>query len=146
MRKRKKAGRNYIRICVLGLDEVLGAISDPGTDKAGHGVKHKATFNGHTVNVASLRLRTFRDKGTVCMACGLQASFFAIEACSSTPEQVHLNLYGMTPDGTEILFTKDHVHPKSKGGKDHISNMQTMCTQCNGKKADRLLTSSPLVS
>jgi 5-methylcytosine-specific restriction endonuclease McrA len=31
-------------------------------------------------------------------------------------------------------MTKDHIFPKSKGGKDVIENMQTMCTICNKNK------------
>ena len=34
----------------------------------------------------------------------------------------------------EILFTKDHITPRSKGGKNHISNYQTMCSKCNEGK------------
>ena len=33
-------------------------------------------------------------------------------------------------------MTKDHITPKAKGGKDHISNMQTMCSTCNWEKKD----------
>ena len=34
-------------------------------------------------------------------------------------------------------MTKDHILPKSRGGKNHISNMQTMCCRCNSKKGDK---------
>lgn len=35
----------------------------------------------------------------------------------------------------------DHIHPKSKGGKDHPSNLVTACEPCNaGKSAVSLLT------
>ena len=28
-------------------------------------------------------------------------------------------------------MTKDHIVPKSKGGADHLDNLETMCDQCN---------------
>ena len=34
------------------------------------------------------------------------------------------------------LMTRDHILPKSKGGRDHISNMQTMCVDCNKAKGN----------
>lgn len=37
-------------------------------------------------------------------------------------------------NGKEVLMTKDHVIPKSKGGANDISNYQTMCKRCNEAK------------
>lgn len=36
--------------------------------------------------------------------------------------------------GSTENLTLDHVVPKSKGGMDHIDNLQTLCDKCNGKK------------
>ena len=47
----------------------------------------------------------------------------------------HLNLYGIDENGNEVLFTKDHILPKSKGGNDYITNYQTMCERCNKNKS-----------
>ena len=33
--------------------------------------------------------------------------------------------------------TKEHVHPRSRGGKDTLENVVAACTDCNGRKADR---------
>jgi len=38
--------------------------------------------------------------------------------------------------GREVLMTHDHIVPRSKGGKNHISNVQTMCAPCNSKKGN----------
>ena len=35
-------------------------------------------------------------------------------------------------------MTKDHILPKSKGGKDEIDNYQTMCIRCNKAKGNNL--------
>lgn len=37
-----------------------------------------------------------------------------------------------------MLFTKDHIHPRSKGGANSLKNYQPMCSPCNGAKADSL--------
>jgi 5-methylcytosine-specific restriction endonuclease McrA len=38
--------------------------------------------------------------------------------------------------------TKEHVIPKSKGGKDDLLNVVAACVECNGLKADRTLRDS----
>jgi 5-methylcytosine-specific restriction endonuclease McrA len=46
-------------------------------------------------------------------------------------------LYGKNSKGEEVLLTKDHIKPKSLGGKNHHSNYQTMCVDCNVEKASK---------
>ena len=50
----------------------------------------------------------------------------------------HFNLYAIGENGNWILMTKDHITPKSRGGRDHLSNLQTMCDQCNNRKGDTI--------
>lgn len=52
---------------------------------------------------------------------------------SSKIPSAHFNLYA-EKDGESRLMTKDHIIPKSKGGKNHLDNLQTMCDHCNSKK------------
>jgi hypothetical protein len=33
-------------------------------------------------------------------------------------------------------MTKDHIHPKAKGGAEKLENFQPMCSPCNSYKAD----------
>ena len=44
--------------------------------------------------------------------------------------------------GCDVLFpfrnlTVDHVVPRSKGGSDHLDNLQLLCAACNSLKGNR---------
>lgn len=67
----------------------------------------------------------FINKGTSCVSCGDKGVYF-----KKTKNSYHL----YTKDGT--LMTKDHIYPKSKGGRDNLYNLQPMCYKCNSDKAD----------
>jgi hypothetical protein len=95
-------------------------------------------LGGKLVNIGSIRLKTFKNDGTVCKICGLKASFFALEQCNGQTT-FHLNLYGKNEFGAEVLFNSDHIIPKSHcGDKSSLSNRQTLCEKCNSEKSDRL--------
>lgn len=118
------------RKCRLTLGEVLPQIdTDPKYSN-----KKRSIFAGESVKISSLRLHTFKEKGCSCVKCGRQATFFTLERTTATSPW-NLELYGVYDD-TEVLFTKDHVQPRSLGGKNHISNMQTMCVECNLAKGN----------
>ncbi len=117
-----------------------------------HNDKARVTFttedSAYTVKVNSKRLQCFA-KSIVCAKCGIKGTVFRIETHASDRQagSPHLNLYAKknalgtgsissTEDDDLVLMTKDHIIPKSKGGKDHLSNLQTMCSPCNEAKAD----------
>ena len=49
-----------------------------------------------------------------------------------------MNLYAINEKGEEVLMTKDHIEPKSLGGKNSLNNYQTMCTICNCEKGSKI--------
>lgn len=86
------------------------------------------------VNMASLRYQTFA-KNMSCVVCGLSGTIMRLERDQGAICSPHFNLYA-NEHGALVLMTKDHIIPRAKGGQNHLSNMQTMCTVCNGLKRD----------
>lgn len=95
--------------------------------------KFHRIFDGHRIKMTSSRLRTFSLRGLKCVDCARVGQVFYKEK-DPRAQSYHLNLYAVDPDGREVLMTKDHILPKFWGGINHISNYQTMCTECNGAK------------
>jgi len=134
MSKKKKNQPRYFRKETYTPEEVLPKVRLDIGPKVG--MKHRVDFDGNGINMASHRLQLFATKGLVCVNCGLVGTFFAKERhFSQEGSCFHFNLYGICGDGKEVLMTKDHIKPKSKGGKDHIDNYQVMCECCNASKA-----------
>jgi hypothetical protein len=115
--------------------KVLGSLSPdellPHTGPAHNPRK----FFGHLVKVKSLRYQTFKNS-LKCVCCGLMGEVFLLEL-PPQDKRPHFNLYAYC-EGSLVQMTKDHKQPKSKGGKDVISNMQTMCCRCNELKGNQL--------
>ena len=83
--------------------------------------------------MASDRYKIF-SHNRKCVCCGLEGTFMAMEK-HENDVSYHFNMYGIK-DGKEILFTKDHIISRTKGGRDDVSNYQTMCKICNEKKGN----------
>jgi len=124
----------YVHLDNIPTEEIIKLIES-------HSKNHKKiTYRGFNINIASLRLLTFKTKGLECVSCGVKGSHFKIESYTKNSNSPHFGLY--TKDN--ILMTKDHIIPKSKGGLDGLENLQTMCTICNRKKGS-IVTSDDLV-
>ena len=84
------------------------------------------------------RLECFLLGNFKCVSCNLPANFFAIEEIASKSfNGLTINMYGVN-NNKEILFTKDHIIPKSLGGADSQENYQTMCWNCNQQKGNSM--------
>jgi len=116
--------KGYVRHSKAEIQEVLDLI----------GVTKSAKINGVIIGVNSIRLQCFKNSGIECASCKIQGEYFALDGMEG--EKPHLNLYAIDGEGEEVLMTKDHIHPRSKGGRNHIDNMQTMCQPCNVQKGD----------
>lgn len=99
--------------------------------------KTSKDFDGDQIYAGSLRYQLFKLKGTKCVKCGLEGQYFVKERWE-TDNRYHLNLYGIDKNDNEILFTKDHIVPKSKGGTNTLDNFQVMCEKCNSEKGIEL--------
>lgn len=93
-------------------------------------------IDGQRFKRISQRLVLFKTKGCKCVKCGLEGTVFYLEK-HPKDKHYHMNLYGYDINGNEVLMTKDHIIPKSKGGLNHMKNYQPMCIKCNEKKGNK---------
>jgi 5-methylcytosine-specific restriction endonuclease McrA len=128
--------KSMIRVGVVPVDEVLPHVvfeaKNPRDDS------HRMTFCGESVCMSSLRLQCFARSGLSCCVCGIRGVYFGVERLPAD-KRCHLNLYARNLAGEEVLLTKDHILPRSKGGRDILSNLQTMCMFCNVAKGDKVV-------
>lgn len=121
----------YVHLKLYHPDEILKLVGleDKSIELVVDGIKHQ-------VNISSLRLQCFK-RSRVCVKCGLEGIIISADTFTSKSnrDSTHFNLYSVF-EGKLRLMTKDHITPKSKGGRDHLNNLQTMCDQCNNKKGD----------
>ena len=96
------------------------------------------SFHGDFIKFKTLTLMNFRKHGVTCVSCRIEGSIFLKQKHNDDIRRWHLNLYAKESNGNLILMTRDHIIPISRGGKDILSNLQTMCQDCNGIKSNRL--------
>lgn len=133
MKKKKPEGyyKGLRRKENLTIEEVYNAVKDvlfePEDKKA------MVVINGDKIKGNSQRFQTFFTKGLKCACCGIEGKYFGKEK-DFNAARYHLNLYALDESGNEVLMTKDHIVPRSKGGASELYNYQTMCVKCNMAK------------
>ena len=93
----------------------------------------------YSVKMDSQRYHVFKAN-QACVVCGLIGTKMILDI-HPRDRSPHFNLYGEEA-GQLVLMTKDHILAKSKGGNNLISNLQTMCSVCNGLKGNCGLTNA----
>src|SRR5690606_37392979 len=83
----KKTKRSqYIRKSIHSIEEIFDMI---GQGKI-------ITPEGDAINTDSIRYKLFKEKGIVCIDCGLEGKFFAKEKDTKEKNEIyHFNLYGI---------------------------------------------------
>lgn len=135
----KRNETRYERKAVYSIEDIRLATKDVLFNPR----KTDIILDGDIVKGNSQRYQLFFTKGMTCVCCGIKGKFFRKERTIAdidkmNPKRCHLNLYAVNDDGIEVLMTKDHIIPKSKGGKDTLDNYQTMCEICNKRKGNKL--------
>ncbi len=124
--------KGFVRKEIIPISEVENAVKDVMFCKNKR--DSYVDIRGDIIKGNSQRFQTFFTKGLKCSCCGIEGKYFAKEK-DPNAARYHLNLYAID-DGEEVLMTKDHIISWSKGGKDDISNYQTMCEKCNKNKGN----------
>ena len=129
---------HFNRLEVFDIVDVFNWIRS-AKKKHGH-----AELAGQSVNLKSIRLKTFLYKGTQCVYCGRLATHFALERLKKVNSleahhgHWHLNLYITNDNGLETMMTADHLIPLFAGGKNNINNLVPACRTCNQDKGHNL--------
>ena len=130
----RKGPYNYFRKSLHTIAEVLEHVEMTSTKK------DIMIIDGDPIKIGSDRYKIFKFKGLKCVKCDLEAQYFAKECSGGKIISWHMNLYAINADGREVLFTKDHIYPKSLGGKNEFDNYQPMCSICNCDKGSKVET------
>jgi len=122
----KKTFSNYDTLEILDLERINNEIKNCEGD---------LIISGFKMNKNSQRYKLFIRDEQKCIVCGAKASFWALQRTGNA-KIPHLNLWGFDKYGNTLLFTKDHIIPKSLGGENKMDNYQIMCDVCNRKKGN----------
>ncbi len=130
--RKKKVSKplQKIRFDVMAIQDVLPLIEGDSYSATNREIKKYVEIHGVRVKSSSTK-HPFFKKSQTCWKCGLKASYFGIEKFKSEESYV-FELYGLRPDGTEVLFTKGVGFPLINEGEKEIA-YKTTCNDCRLK-------------
>lgn len=79
----------------------------------------------YPISLGSVKYKLFHKDDYTCCCCGLRAT--AVDIYGDQPKPHYVLFRGRE----DRFLTIDHIHPRSKGGKNKFSNLQTLCNVCN---------------
>jgi len=98
-------------------------------------VYSKKDYQDSKTRIKIIKQLIERD-GCQCVECKEKPTYFAMG--KDNAGYWHLDLYSKM-DNEHYMYTIDHIHPKSRGGKNHIDNYQLLCKICNEDKSDTVV-------
>lgn len=127
-----KYNHGYLIFKKYSIEEIFNSLSNNTIpDKV---LYHPKDYADSLRRASILKDLILKD-GLKCLHCEHVPEFFAIG--KDKGNRWHLDLYKICNDHL-LMFTIDHIHPKSKGGKNSIENYQMLCKPCNEKKSDKV--------
>jgi len=121
-RSNKPKAPAYVDVSEHSTEEIFALVPDTDARKV------RERFGDYNVKLSSQRLICFKHNPS-CVCCGITGTKMKLQI-GSGQQSPHFNMYAETKDGLRLM-TKDHIVPKAQGGKDILSNYQTMCCKCN---------------
>lgn len=111
--------------------------------------KHSRIVAGKEVSLASgIELFvSLRNQPIVCWKCKCVADrWVATLGKNDNKSKPVLNLYAVRMHKTKkgaiipklVMMTRDHIIPKSHGGKDLVENLRPGCETCNGNRGNEM--------
>jgi hypothetical protein len=121
-----KTMAGFVNIKCFTYEEIISKISE-----SSRRIPFLVEETKYYVKMNSQRYVLFKDQKN-CQCCGLEGVTFILQH-NLNQVNYHFNLYAKENDDY-VLMTKDHIQPKSKGGKNLLSNYNTTCAICNHLK------------
>jgi len=113
----------------LSLHKIFSAKSASRSNKKFHNMKVYAEYSAYQLWMKYI-------DNLACVNCQRKANFFKLHKHQEIKDVYFFQLYCLDQNMSAILMTKDHIIPKSKGGKNNIDNYQLFCRICNKAKRD----------